>query len=206
METLEYKYVDKKDWPRGPWNNEPDKIQFEDPETKLPCLIVRNGAGALCGYVGVSRGHPFFEIGYSDCSLKTAQKRGRIKEDELTIGNLKMPESFLKRRREQLVCDKDGWCEHTPESMVEVHGGLTFSGHCQEKEDNHGICHVPGQGEPDDVWWLGFDCSHAGDVCPAYDKLFLNRESSYKNVDYVKGEIAQLAKQLKARNPQPERS
>ncbi len=50
----------------GPWQNEPDKIQFTDKETGLPCLIVRNTMGALCGYVGVSKGHPYFEKPYND--------------------------------------------------------------------------------------------------------------------------------------------
>lgn len=45
----------------------------------------------------------------------------------------------------------------------DVHGGLTYAGEC------HGeICHVAAPGEPDNVWWLGFDCSHAWDLVPAF--------------------------------------
>jgi hypothetical protein len=36
----------------------------------------------------------------------------------------------------------------------DVHGGLTFA-----EPDVH--C---GKGGPDDAWWLGFDCAHAGDA------------------------------------------
>ena len=46
METIEYKAHNRADWPKGKWDNEPDKIQWQDPTTKLPCLMVRNSMGA----------------------------------------------------------------------------------------------------------------------------------------------------------------
>ena len=49
---------------------------------------------------------------------------------------------------------------------VHVHGGLTYSDSCQEDGP---ICHVPEPGEPDDVWWLGFDCAHYNDFAPKHD-------------------------------------
>lgn len=66
MKTLEWKNVDKSAWKagRGPWDAEPDKKQWTDEATGLPCLIVRGPSGALCGYVGVSQGHPHFEQSY----------------------------------------------------------------------------------------------------------------------------------------------
>lgn len=69
METIEYRTVDKSAWGSGPWQDEPDKRQWRDPETGLPCLIVRNGAGALCGYVGVSEGHPAYLKDYNDVDV-----------------------------------------------------------------------------------------------------------------------------------------
>lgn len=42
----------------GPWSAEPSKMQWVDRATGMPCLIVRNHLGALCGYAGVSPGHP----------------------------------------------------------------------------------------------------------------------------------------------------
>lgn len=47
---------------------------------------------------------------------------------------------------------------------VDVHGGLTYANPCGGP-----ICHVPHPGEPDDVWWFGFDCAHAYDYMPAMD-------------------------------------
>ena len=70
METKEYTgLVDRTGWRSGPWDSEPDKIQWLDEDTKLPCLIHRNGAGGLCGYVGVSNDHPSFGKGYDDIDV-----------------------------------------------------------------------------------------------------------------------------------------
>lgn len=51
---------------KGEWCNEPDKIQWTDENTGLPCLIVRNDFGALCGYVGVNSKHPYYMRYYSE--------------------------------------------------------------------------------------------------------------------------------------------
>lgn len=66
LQAKEWKWVDKSTWDRGPWDNEPDKAQWEDEATGLPCLIVRGPVGALCGYVGVGRKHPKYGRDYSE--------------------------------------------------------------------------------------------------------------------------------------------
>lgn len=66
MEIRTYTTEDKTDWPDGPWKDEPDKVQWPDESTGLPCLIVRNDCGAWCGYVGVPDSHPLFGVGYDD--------------------------------------------------------------------------------------------------------------------------------------------
>ncbi len=157
MKAQEWTFTDKSKWPlRGPWDHEPDKAQWPDAATGLPCLAVRNRSH-WCGYVGVTEGHPLF------------QKRGE---------------------------DID----------VEVHGGLTFSDFCQE--DASGICHIVEPGEPERVWWLGFDCMHLGDWSPPvnqqlaeieerYASVFLER-GGYKDLEYVRQQCAALAGQLQA--------
>lgn len=65
--TREYRTVDKTSWGPGPWQDEPDKAQWIDPATGLDCLLVRNGGGALCGYVGLPPEHPWHGKGYSEC-------------------------------------------------------------------------------------------------------------------------------------------
>ena len=155
MEHKTWTTADKTWWGPGPWQDEPDKEQFADEATGLPCLVKRSPhIGNLCGYVGVSEGHPWFGKHYSDVP-------------------------------------------------AEVHGGLTFSDFCQEGDEAHTICHIPGLGEPDRVWWVGFDCGHAWDIAPAMEAReaeyglgpIRGLGSSYKTVAYVKAECASLARQ-----------
>ncbi len=151
METKEWKFVDKSEWTRGEWDNEPDKKQFLDKKTNLPCLIHRGPGGAWCGYVGVDETHPLFKREYS---------------------NDKFP-------------------------GLDVHGGITFTGLCAEKVESNGrgICHVV---EPDKkVWWIGFDCAHLGDICPAFENFGRwDFDVWYKNQSYAEQDCLKLAEQL----------
>ncbi len=71
MREITYTHHDKSKWDDGPWMNEPDKIQWQDKATGLPCLAVRNcHAGHWCGYVGVDKDHPFFEEDYDNTELE----------------------------------------------------------------------------------------------------------------------------------------
>ncbi len=152
-------HSERREFPPGPWDDEPDKIQWIDPGTDLDCLIVRNPMGALCGYVGVPPGHPWHGLGY-----------GEIEDD------------------------------------IDVHGGLTFAASCNENApEGHGVCHVPEPGRPADVWWLGFDCAHSGDVVPIVTQYeqdypvemrFYGRTDAYRDVEYVTGQCQHLAAQV----------
>lgn len=148
MKTMKWTLIDKSCWPVGPWSEEADKMQWQDKATGLPCLIHRNYAGSLCGYVGVAAGHPYYKEYYGEANV---------------------------------------------EEKISVHGGLTYSGFCQDEKD--GICHIPEKGEPDKVWWFGFDCAHAGDLSPRIPTMMPHE--TYKDVAYVKKEVGNLAKQLK---------
>jgi hypothetical protein len=142
--------IDKTKWGHGPWQHEPDRIEWR--HLGLPCLIARNsGGGNLCGYVGVPPGHPWHGKDYSDLD------------------------------------------------NVDVHGGLTYSRGCAEVG---AVCHVPAPGEPDGIWWLGFDCAHSGDSRPGWADHFKFQEeySVYRDVEYVRREVERLAEQ--AAHPQ----
>ena len=154
METIEYRnVVDKSEWLRGPWDDEPDKKQWKDETTGLPCLIVRGPSGALCGYVGVTEGHPFFQRNYSDLDL-------------------------------------------------EAHGGLTFASSCMHERPGIGkerlVCHIPEDEESDNVWWLGFDCAHYMDLCPAHgaDRWSSGGMEKYRDFAYVTQQVTNLARQI----------
>lgn len=157
MERKSWTFYDRKDWGKGAWEKEPDKLQFMDEKTGLPCLLVRNRVGAWCGYVGVSAGHPLYHQHYDH---KLAQEIG-------------------------------------------VHGGLTFADFCAPDEKEHGICHIVEPGEDDRVWWLGFDCSHAGDLNPRMRAQLKGLGlpeipgEKYRTLEYAEKEVRRLAAQLK---------
>lgn len=160
--------VDRSIWGAGPWQDEPDRVEFE--HAGLPCLALRNHHGIWCGYAAVPPGHPLHGKPY----------------DEID---------------------------------VDVHGGLTYANVCA----GH-ICHVPKPGEPDNVWWFGFDCGHGGDFSPGmHASLQLHgfREGNYdhatavaaatwlvevyRDLPYVRAEIERLAGQLaELTSPAPE--
>lgn len=61
-----YNKKDRNLLPDGVWNEEPDKGHWI--YKGLDCLIVRNNLGALCGYVGVPKGHRLYEMDYDDAN------------------------------------------------------------------------------------------------------------------------------------------
>lgn len=63
------KHAENYPLPPGPWLSEPNKVQWVDAATQLPCLIVRGPFGALCGYAGVLPGHPFHGKSYDDVDV-----------------------------------------------------------------------------------------------------------------------------------------
>jgi hypothetical protein len=48
--------IDRSKWGSGPWDPEPDRVEFE--AFGFPCILKRSSLGAWCGYVGVPPGHP----------------------------------------------------------------------------------------------------------------------------------------------------
>ena len=163
MPTLTYTTIDKSSWGSGPWQTEPDKIQWTDKATGLPCIARRAGAlGHWCGYVGVSSDHLLYE--------------------------------------EEDPNEKD--------QRLEVHGGITHTGKCQENVDEAiAICHKPEPGQSDNVWWFGFDCGHWQDLSPGHEARMKRRlgkdyeqptSCNYRDLEFVKKECTNLAQQLKA--------
>lgn len=53
-----------REWGIGPWWSEPDRLEWRS--HGLPCLVVRNPMGSLCGYVGLPPEHPLHGKGYED--------------------------------------------------------------------------------------------------------------------------------------------
>lgn len=198
MERIEYRdVIDKTGWTRGAWDNEPDKIQWQDEATGLPCLIVRGPTGSLCGYVGVAPGHPLhgtdydatdfdvhgglsFAHGCAEISRekwklwRTRQYDRREEAKKYPVGDAARD---LKEWAKELE-DYDAWMIRAKSSY---------------------ICHVAAPGEPDPIWWFGFDCAHSGDLSPSYSGRYgIGNHETYKPISYVEMECRSLARQIAA--------
>lgn len=144
--------IDKSSWGDGPWQSEPDRVEWRTAAGLLGLITRVPNSGILCGYVMVPPGHPLHGVTYHDA----------------------------------------------PVYDLMAHGGITYSASCRDN-----VCHVPAPGEPDDVWWIGFDTGHAGDYMPGHEALFQRigrlswRENDvYRDVVYVRAEVEQLAAQI----------
>ena len=60
------------EWGEGPWQHEPDIVEWRRAGSGLPCLIVRAGTGSLCGYVGLPPVHPDFAKPYGSVEVEDA--------------------------------------------------------------------------------------------------------------------------------------
>lgn len=168
--------LDKSKWADGPWQREPD-LQAWKTKAGYPALVVRHAMmGNLCGYVFVNKVHPWHGVAYSSCAGEP-------------------------------VCDEDErWdCEHRPESKIEVHAGLTYSG------DKMAPLGATIDVAP--LWGFGFDCGHAFDYQPGMaaivgDSLAKKLAQGigghaveYRDLAYVMEQCESLAAQLKTVDP-----
>jgi hypothetical protein len=162
--------MDKPKWMRGEWTDEPDRLNYKTDEGFDAAIIRTSHSGCLCGYVGVPAGHPWYGMGYSA-------------EVAPTKAQIEAPVDIDKRSAISLLIAALG--EAGTESvrldcLLNVHGGLTYA--------DNGIAEF---GEDPSLWYFGFDCAHSGDASPAYDF-----HGTYRDIEYVKREIAALSKQL----------
>jgi hypothetical protein len=219
VETIEYRTVDKSQWGDGPWQNEPDKKQWRDPETGLPCLIVRGPSGALCGYVGVTEGHPFYKVAYSHY---TSRDDGKIPEADtspeaqlsvhggitFSRGCEPVTEADYARMLKNVAGHKAAAAKHPLGDAAEwLQRWLPHLGSYEayrERAEAEYICHKAAA--EDKVWWFGFDCAHAGDVSPKmreWEKTLglaprYRDGDVYRDMAYVTEQVTSLAKQLAA--------
>ena len=147
-------WLDKSGWGSGAWQNEPDRVEWRDKVTGLPCLALRHSLGGhWCGYVGVPPGHPWYDLDF----------------------------------------------ESLPSEAHQPHE-ITFAGRCMEdsRPQRERVCHVALPGEPDAVFWLGFDFAHYRDLVPAVTAELAALDmaisgQSYKHLAYVQQCCADLA-------------
>jgi hypothetical protein len=61
----EHAKIDRTGWAAGPWDGEPDRVEWRS-AAGFPCLLRRvGGHGAWCGYVAVPPGHPYHGVDFN---------------------------------------------------------------------------------------------------------------------------------------------
>lgn len=207
MKTLKFTTVDKSSWGEGQWGQEPDKMQFMDEATGLPCLIVRNRVGSLCGYCGVSSGHPLFEKVYNDAdvSVHGGLTFAGFCHDDSREQWEKWRQSMLKNKPsiEQFPRGYAAESWKNDGHLVDDYDAWKADQECTS------ICHKVEPGEDDRVWWLGFDCCHCYDLSPGLEakmkQIMPDRPDKpdgpykgvYRDLAYVQDQCRSLASQLK---------
>lgn len=122
------------------------------------CLTTFTSLGFRCGYVGIPIENYFYGKKYTDYT-----NLDREVIDDEPVG---------KRGIFTVVVDAlDNNSKVRMDILFDVHGSLTFAG------DNHP--------EKCGLWWLGFDCGHAGDGHDL-DKI----EELWGDIDYIRERVA----------------
>ena len=153
----------------GEWDSEPDEREFTS--HGLRCVVRRmTHSGHLCGYVGVTKTHPWYEKHYN-VSVKASKEliERIVNVEKIGVINLLCADRDVETGMFDLCL------------LVDVHGGLTFSS--------------MGKGTylPKGLWWFGFDCAHCDDLQP---QLSFSLGGVYRTCEYVEGECVSLARQL----------
>lgn len=197
--------LSRANWAPGPWDNELDRYRWTDPATGLECLILRHPSmGHLCGYVGLTSAHPAYGRGYGEClkgdacpGYRTAEfmaadarSHAEAATDDSERRSWELLEQNYLRPGYQPGHDWE-MCEARLESILEVHGGITFAGQWHDPDD-------PDAG---DLWWIGFDTGHCFDLVPSFTAdpelaRIHGPETQYRDYPYVRAEVESLAQQL----------
>ena len=151
------------------------------------CVVTLSYMGFRCGYVGVDKSSPLFEIDYQT-DLKKPELLKELKQT-----------TFGKRGVIPFFC----WDDKTvsPEILFNVHGGITYS--------DKGIYPITTK---EQIWWFGFDCGHCDDAkdwksveavfpeslyktCKQFDDRF-SFSGEIRSHNYVRQECKNLAEQI----------
>jgi len=89
-------------------------------------------------------------------------------------------------------------------NLLDAHGEVNFSNECAGV-----VCHIPKEGDVDDLWWFGFDCGHTWDLSPTWldssvsDSLRrLLKDKTYRDTAFARAHVSSLAEQLAKISPQ----
>lgn len=121
------------------------KIESDFKYRGYRCVVIFGKMGHRCGYVGLETNNPFYNIDY---------------DEKVSWLKLKENEQLGKRSVFALFADLGDLETGVSSGLYfDVHGGITFSDNIEGYPVEH-----------ENLWWLGFDCAHAGDK-KDYDAL-----------------------------------
>lgn len=173
-----YHNPDRRPADDGPWNNEADKVAWVDEETGLGCIMLRQKDGTISGYVGVGPEHPLFgfEADAVPVGVSTTV-HGGVTYGKACEVNRFAREAWGKPRKERYTV-----CHTTYVRTIQDYRTVQTT-----KDEFH-----------EDLWWLGFDTAHPGDLVPnaRYDKR--RKGDVYRDQSFVYSNCVELARALKS--------
>jgi len=162
----------------GPWNNEADKVSWIDNETGLGCIMLRQKNGTISGYVGVSPEHPLF--GYEADAVPVDVSN--TVHGGVTYGKACEVNRFERRAHGKPRQERYTVCHTTRVRTVQDYRTV------QTTEDEF----------HEDLWWLGFDTDHPGDLVPGGRYGGGRKGDVYRDQSFVYSNCIELARKLKS--------
>lgn len=156
--------------PSGVWLSEPHHASWEESLTGLPCAIIRNQIGVLCGYTGVPKGHKLHGLDSHDIVDIPPGAINRLVDIQSQVGviNLLLGAGQLTDTQAPLAL------------LLFCHNGLSYT-----------------KRGPKGYWWFGFDCGHSGDFIPGLaEHIPWTKPTDYRDFAYVKQQCDGLALQI----------
>lgn len=163
----------------GPWNDEADKVAWVDEDTGFACIMLRQKNGTLSGYVGIGPEHPLFGFEADAVPLELANSvhGGLTYGKECEVNRFERREFGTPRTERYTVCH------------------ITFT----RKIRNYRIEQTTqDEFEHEDLWWLGFDTDHVGDLVPKGYNRNQRKGDIYRDQAYVYRHCVAFAQRLKA--------
>lgn len=161
----------------GPWSKEADKVAWVDEETGLGCIMLRQKDGTISGYVSVSPEHPLFGYGAGAVPLSIS----RTVHGGVTYGKACEVNRY----------DRVPWGEPIEERIRVCHGTVV-----RTRQEYRTVKTTQDEFH-DELWWLGFDTNHPGDLVPnAWEDP--RKGDVYRDQAFVYENCIALARKLKS--------
>ena len=173
-----YRNPDRRPAGDGPWNDEEDKVSWVDAETGLGCIMLRQTNGTISGYVGVGPDHPLF--GFEAEAVPVGISN--TVHGSVTYGKACEVNRFERQAHGEPRSERYTVCHTTFVRTVQDYRTVQTT-----EDDFH-----------EDLWWLGFDTDHPGDLVPGGRYGVRRKGGVYRDQSFVYANCIELARTLKS--------